>query len=171
LPGEEALPNAKITSGDIWPWLTQMGADRGGFYSYAWLKNLVGCQLANTAEIRPELQNLKQGDRIYLHPKTKPLKVTHLEQNRVLALEGWILYLRPISPTQTRLITRTCAFTTPKEVPRTTKLINTLCNSVAFDLAHFIMRRKQLLEIKHLVERQTGKFHHHLSVANARAGT
>lgn len=161
-PGEEALPNAKITSthaitieakpADIWPWLVQMGVGRGGFYSYSWLENAVGCNVRNADRIFPELQDLKQGDGVLLHPKAPPLRVTHLEKDRAMALEGWILYLKPVGPDQTRFIARTCAFTTPKEAPRATKIINFLCNSVFFDLAHFIMGRKQLLEIKRLVE-------------------
>jgi hypothetical protein len=26
----------------VWPWLVQIGQDRGGFYSYTWLENLFG---------------------------------------------------------------------------------------------------------------------------------
>ena len=28
-----------------WPWLAQLGQDRGGFYSYEWLENLAGCEM------------------------------------------------------------------------------------------------------------------------------
>jgi hypothetical protein len=169
-PGEDALPDAKITSTHaitieapaeaVWPWLVQMGVGRGGFYSYAWLENLVGCQVKNTDRIHPELQDLKQGDGVRLHPKAPPLRVTYLEKNRAIALEGWILYLNPIGTSRTRLITRTCAFSTPKGAPRATKIINFMCNSVLFDMAHFIMGRKQLLEIKRLVESGLNKSTH-----------
>lgn len=37
---------------EVWPWVAQVGADRGGFYSYQWLENLAGCDVRN-AEIRP----------------------------------------------------------------------------------------------------------------------
>ena len=33
----EAPPSA------VWPWVVQLGAGRGGFYSYEGLENLVGC--------------------------------------------------------------------------------------------------------------------------------
>src|ERR1043166_790169 len=52
LPGDEIFPNAAqqntraitihapIT--DVWPWVAQIGQDRGGFYSFDLLENLVG---------------------------------------------------------------------------------------------------------------------------------
>ena len=29
----------------IWPWIAQLGQDRGGFYSYDWLENLLGLDM------------------------------------------------------------------------------------------------------------------------------
>jgi hypothetical protein len=31
----------------VWPWLAQLGQDRGGFYGYEWLENLAGCRMRN----------------------------------------------------------------------------------------------------------------------------
>src|ERR1035437_10048332 len=31
----------------VWPWIAQIGQGRGGFYSYTWLENLVGCKIVN----------------------------------------------------------------------------------------------------------------------------
>ena len=31
----------------IWPWIMQIGRDRGGFYSYTWLENLIGADIHN----------------------------------------------------------------------------------------------------------------------------
>lgn len=52
LPGDDLLPRADLAAtraitiraggGDVWPWLVQLGQDRGGFYTYEWLENLVG---------------------------------------------------------------------------------------------------------------------------------
>jgi hypothetical protein len=49
LPGDELVshPVAQMTraltidapAGEIWPWMIQMGAGRGGLYSYEWLEN------------------------------------------------------------------------------------------------------------------------------------
>ena len=57
LPGDDLVPQPGIEStraitvhapaGEVWPWLAQIGQDRGGFYSYEWLENLPapGCAM------------------------------------------------------------------------------------------------------------------------------
>src|SRR5690349_17482365 len=32
----------------VWPWVAQLGQDRGGFYSFDLLENLVGCRMPTT---------------------------------------------------------------------------------------------------------------------------
>jgi hypothetical protein len=50
---------------DIWPWLVQMGYQRGGLYSYDWLDRLFGYLDRRSADaILPELQRLAVGDEI-----------------------------------------------------------------------------------------------------------
>jgi len=52
---------------DIWPWLVQMGYQRGGLYSYDWLDRLFGfLDRPSTARILPEFQHLAVGDEIPL---------------------------------------------------------------------------------------------------------
>src|SRR4051794_27690859 len=52
--------NAPASS--VWPWLVQMGQDRGGLYSYEALENLVGLYYHNAGRIHPEWQRLVGGD-------------------------------------------------------------------------------------------------------------
>lgn len=163
VPGEELLNQPKINAThaitidapprEVWSWLIQMGVGRGGFYSYSWLENLVGCGVHNISEIKPELQNLKQGDTITLHPKAPPLRVTLLEEPRVLALEGWIFYLQPIGASQTRLIVRGSSEQLAENASTGKKWIDRMVRTVFFDFAHFIMERKQMLRVKELAER------------------
>jgi|SRR6056297_672036 len=47
---------------EVWPWVVQLGADRGGFYSYDWLENLVGLGIHSTDRIVPEWQDRAPGD-------------------------------------------------------------------------------------------------------------
>ena len=71
LPGDELVrhPNVEATHAvtikapaeEVWPWLVQIGQDKGGFYSYSWLENLAGCRLRNADRIVPEFQRLKVG--------------------------------------------------------------------------------------------------------------
>lgn len=79
LPGDELIPNPKwsythvvaihTAPGAIWPWLLQMGDNRGGLYSYDFLENLAGCNMHSADRIVPELQDLKVGDCIKIHPR------------------------------------------------------------------------------------------------------
>jgi hypothetical protein len=164
VPGVEHLKNPRITAthaitidaprDEVWPWLIQMGVGRGGFYSYSWLENLLGCGVRNLHEIRPELQNLREGDAITLHPKARPLRVTRLEAPQVMALEGWIFYLLPMGLSRTRLIVRGYAVQPSRTASFAERLRSRILQSVWFDLAHFIMQRKQLREIKSLAEGQ-----------------
>src|SRR6187402_2887484 len=52
---------------DIWPWLVQMGYQRGGLYSYDWLDRLFGfLDRPSATRILPEFQHLAVGDTIPL---------------------------------------------------------------------------------------------------------
>ena len=75
LPGDELLagPAHQITRAitveasreDVWPWLVQLGADRGGFYTYDWLENLFGLDIHNADTIVPGWQRLEVGDMVW----------------------------------------------------------------------------------------------------------
>ena len=75
LPGDELLagPAHQITRAitveasreDVWPWLVQLGADRGGFYTYDWLENLFGLDIHNADDIVDEWQDLEVGDVVH----------------------------------------------------------------------------------------------------------
>lgn len=79
LPGDELVsqPVVQTTEGiwidapasAVWPWLVQMGQDRGGMYTYEKLENLVGLQHRNADRIHPEWQHLAVGDMIRLVPR------------------------------------------------------------------------------------------------------
>lgn len=96
LPGDDLVPHPKwgytyavtirTSAAEIWPWLVQMGQGRGGFYSYEWLENLIGCNMHNADRIIPEFQHLEVGDEIRHHPKLRPYEVAVVEPGRVLVL-------------------------------------------------------------------------------------
>ncbi len=71
---------------DVWPWIVQMGQDRGGFYSFERLQNLVGCHMRNTDMILPEHQTLAVGDALRVHPSAQPFTVAIVEPGRALVL-------------------------------------------------------------------------------------
>ena len=107
---------------DIWPWLLQLGQDRGGFYSYEVLENFIGCEIEGVFDIRPEWQSREVGDIVPLAPGVE-LVVGEIVQNRALVLMedptevgptfpglpehfSWAFVLIPASGGQTRLLTR-----------------------------------------------------------------
>jgi len=50
---------------DVWPWVVQIGADRGGFYSYDRLENLFGLGIHSSDEIVPGWQHRSVGDLVF----------------------------------------------------------------------------------------------------------
>lgn len=161
LPGDELAlqPKLKATHAitinapatDVWPWLVQMGQDRGGFYSYTWLENLVGCHMRNADEVVREWQELKVGDSVWLHPKAPPTKVAAVEPGRAIVLKGWGAFvLKPIDEKTTRLIIRSQGDYDPD---LKNPVLNFLLWRVVFEPAHFIMERKMLLGIKERAEK------------------
>ncbi len=128
---------------DVWPWLAQLGQDRGGFYSYEWLENLAGCRMRNAEEIHPEWQSREIGETVYLHWATG-LPVTRFEPNVVLGLAGWGSFVvEPLGPDRTRLFARGGWRSEPWW----------LVYDLLLELPHFVMERKMLLGIKERAER------------------
>src|SRR5438270_6783401 len=62
-PGDEMAPAAASVATRaitihapaeaVWPWIDQIGQERGGFYSYSWLENLFGARIHNADRILP----------------------------------------------------------------------------------------------------------------------
>jgi hypothetical protein len=99
LPGDELMPRASITAtraisvaaaaADVWPWIAQLGQGRGGFYSYDFLENLVGCDMHNADKVVPEWQSIAVGDDVRLHPDVA-LRVAAVDPGTALVLRGGI---------------------------------------------------------------------------------
>jgi hypothetical protein len=68
----------------IWPWLVQIGYQRGGLYSYDWLDRLFGyLDRPSATRILPEFQHLAVGDTIPLG-RGPSWPVAVVEPNRVI---------------------------------------------------------------------------------------
>ena len=79
----------RASAGQVWPWIAQLGQGRGGFYSYDFLENLVGCDIHSADRIVPRWQDIKVGDEVKLAPAVG-LGVAALEPGRSLVLRGGI---------------------------------------------------------------------------------
>ena len=140
---------------DVWPWLVQMGEDRGGFYSYAGLENLFGIHIVNAERIESRWQALATGDFVRA---TSPSwlggafgdrigwRVDHVDPGaHVLALRYWVFKVESVDSRTSRLHVRTHSGNAP--VPIAPLLLLT------FEPAHFIMERAMLLGVKERAER------------------
>lgn len=73
----------------VWPWLVQMGQDRGGLYSFDGLENLARCGIHSAIGVLPEFQQLEPGDLIRLGPPGYPcFRVSAVEPGAWLVLVG-----------------------------------------------------------------------------------
>lgn len=133
----------------IYPWLVQMGYQRGGLYSYDFLDRLFGFLDAPSAkEILPQFQDLKPGDEIPLG-KGQPFPVKDLKKDEYLLLAGeqdgmrwtWSTALYPTGDGQTRLVTRNMGSGMGRGFAQRVMLFG-------IDLAAFIMVRRWLQVLK-----------------------
>ena len=137
---------------DIWPWLVQMGYQRGGLYSYDWLDRLFGfLDRPSANEVLPAFQQLAIGDKIRLGPREE-LTVAALEEKRMLALiynaHGfawvWQFGLYPVNQQRTRLVTR--------GTERYKQTFGAWVFMRVMEPAAFIMTRRMLLGVKQRAE-------------------
>jgi len=107
VPGGERAATMAVTieapPDQVWPWLVQMGGDRGGWYSWDRLDN--GGRPSATV-VHPEWQDLAVGDHVKYWTSAGPVdawEVAALEPNRFLGLRGLMdLRGRRLDPKQPR---------------------------------------------------------------------
>jgi hypothetical protein len=136
----------------IWPWLVQMGAGRGGLYSYDWLDRLFGILDRPSADrILPQFQQIAPGDKISLGPGEE-LTVTTVDPCHALVLSYhahrfewvWQFGLYPLDENRTRLVSR-----------GTERYANTVAAWLfmrVMEPAALIMTRRMLLGLKQRAE-------------------
>jgi hypothetical protein len=179
LPGDERVPNPIVTTtmaitinapaSEVWPWIAQLGQERGGMYSYELLENIAKCQMRNADRIVPEWE-MQVGDQMRMGPQGYPVnQVVALGRGHWLLMAGadlktgiaaplpqpgdttyinytWVLYLDDRPDGTTRLISRTRL----DYAPRTFAF--KLIWEVFTDPIGCVMTRKMLLTIKQRVE-------------------
>ena len=160
LPGDDRVVNANYVTtlavtidappAAIWPWLAQMGYQRGGLYSYDWLDRAFGYLDRPSANVvLPEFQDLKAGDTIPLG-RGPSWPVAEVERERALVLEPlerivtWAFAIRPLDARSSRLVTRVRF-----RMDATAKSKLTM---LAMDPPAFFMTRRMLLGIKRRAE-------------------
>lgn len=134
LPGDELIRNPMLRATEaiwieqsaaaVWPWLVQMGQDRGGLYGYELLENSIALHHRNADRIHPEWQHLAPGDLVRLAPagwlglrEGLTLSVTEVIEEQAIVLHGappslpwetvWSFHLIPYWDDRCRLLVRT----------------------------------------------------------------
>jgi hypothetical protein len=176
-PGDDIVPDPlwgwthgveiEAPAEQVWPWVAQIGAGRGGFYSYQWLENLAGCGLENAERVHPEWE-VREGDELFLHPKLAPLRVARVSPGHWFvartpeeadAVDGgkprvtvsWLFLVEPIVGERCRFISRYRC-----------RCSNDLTTRIRFGPAWvepigFAMDRRMLLGVKERAERAARK--------------
>jgi hypothetical protein len=138
---------------DIWPWLAQIGYQRGGLYSYDWLDRLFGFLDAPSAtRILPRFQQLAVGDGIPWGRAGTEMTVGVVDPPRALALTYeagsfmwvWQFGLHPLDERRTRLVSRGT-----ERVPKGSAW---WLGMRIMEPAAFIMTRRMLLNVKQRAE-------------------
>jgi len=136
----------------VWPWLVQMGYQRGGLYSYDWLDRLFGyLDRPSATRILPEFQHLVVGDAIPLGwGPSWPVAAIEPEHALVLDMRNmggidwvWQFGLYAIDERRTQLVSRS-------RVRARTVLARLL--TFAIEPAGFVMTRRMLIGIKQRAE-------------------
>jgi hypothetical protein len=176
LPGDEIIPNAagqqtraitiRAPIDRVWPWVAQIGQDRGGFYSFDLLENLIGCEMPTTDVLRPDRQAWQLGDKMWMYPREKAGGVgfatlrayvpgralgfgTHMTGTPIQAPEdgSWSFVLEPVDDATTRLLVR------GRGVARHS-LLGTAFDRGVFEPIHFVMEQRMLIGLRQVAEGQ-----------------
>ena len=176
-PGEEIFPVAGsrsvrgVTVGapadEVWPWVAQIGQDRGGFYSYEVLEDLVGCEMPRATRVMPEHQAWREGDQMWMYPKQKlggagGARLVAHEPGRILMFASralgatvdqpeagvWGFVVQALDGGRSRLLA------VSRSAPEASPIAAAFGRAV-FEPAHYVMERRMLLNLRTLAEGET----------------
>jgi hypothetical protein len=155
-----ALPSgsrAMVThapAAEVWTWITQIGQDRAGFYSYRILENLAGAQMPYVKGKRKEWSTREAGQSLIMAPPNRFGRIAVMEIAEAVDthyfvannFEGtWAFIVEPIDTFHCRLIARGMWLPSSNPVAR-------FAHSAIFDLVHYFMEWKMVREVKRLAE-------------------
>ena len=137
----------------IWPWLVQIGYQRGGLYSYDWLDRLFGfLDRPSANRVLPEFQRLAVGDKIPVgRGPNWPVAVVEPKRALVLDMRNmngfdwvWQFGLYSVDDKRTRLVSRSMV--------RPHGVWEWMFSVLAIEPAGFLMTRRMLLGLKQRAE-------------------
>jgi hypothetical protein len=162
LPGDDLLATPDMVStravtidapsSAVWPWLAQMGSERGGAYTYDWIENLFGLNMHSASTVLPDFQDVKVGDAFPLGHGGPQLHVDALDPEHSLVLRFddanwiWSFNLEPENGS-TRLVSRNRIATPNASVAKRA------LNAFLMEPGSLVMERKMLKGIRQRAER------------------
>ena len=188
LPGDAIVPLATqqktraitIDAGVdvVWPWLAQVGQDRGGFYSFDLLENMIGCRMPTVDVLRPEKQMWSLGDKLWMYPPERAggvgfATLRSYVPGRALGFGTRVVgtpLTAPEDGSRTFVVQPLDAYTTRLLVrgrgPVTRSWLGLAFDRSIFEPVHFVMERRMMIGIKQLAEGQDrARAINHLQVA------
>ena len=137
----------------IWPWLVQMGYQRGGLYSYDWLDRLF--RFSGSSECHPdtpEFQHLAVGDTIPVgQGRSWPVATIEPRRALVLDMRAPAASIGCGSSASTRSTEKRTLLVSRSRVHARTTL--GLAADVCIEPAGFVMTRRMLLGLKQWADR------------------
>ena len=153
----------------VFPWLVQLGQNRGGFYTYDALENLLRLDIHSADSIHPEWQDLEPGsDYVSLDPEhTMKLTIVQLDRPRAFVIRtggpdeapqepgdffkgeiaaSWAFIVEPLSATSSRLLIRWRA-SWRETIPAA------FARAFLLEPAHFVMEEGMLRGVRRRAER------------------
>lgn len=137
----------------VWPWVAQLGQDRGGFYSYDWLERAFGDDVRNADSLVPAWQDRQVGELVraaqsdYLGGRLgRDLgwRIAHWDPPRAMVLENWGAFVvREVDSSTSRLTVHTRG----EGRPSFEGVMLAPFGFYLFEPAHFIMERGMFLGI------------------------
>ena len=179
LPGDDLVANplyvttraitVRAPAAAVWPWLVQLGQNRGGFYTYDVVENLMGLDIHSADSIHPEWQDLHAGeDYVTLDPdESMKMTIAVLEPGRAFVIRSgapgeppqapgsffrgelawtWGFYLEALDERTTRLVVRSRAAWADTLAAR-------LARPLLLEPVHFVMEERMLRGIRERAER------------------
>jgi hypothetical protein len=133
---------------NVWPWIVQMGEQRGGFYSYDFIDRMLGMKVHSAHRVLPRFQHLEVGESL---DRQGNMVVRHVDHGRALVIgpgkpdeafdSTWAIAAYPEGKGQTRLVSRV-------RVRFDRSNLRALFMIAVLDLGQLIMERKWQREIK-----------------------
>lgn len=162
MPGDHLAPFISSTRGitinapisDVWDWVIQLGADRGGFYSYWFIEKPLGYKFRETNRVEVEFKDMEVGRVIKtsLNPSMRFIEfpVVSVNPGKSFVLKNWGCFLlNEVDSTRTRLIVRTHG-----------QFLTTWTDYLDYFFMaplHYLMERRMLIGIKSRSEAGPGK--------------